>query len=237
MALYTIGDTHLSLGGSKAMDSFGGAWTDYVEKLRAGFSGLTEEDAVVFCGDLSWGMSMEEALPDFLFLDALFPGKKYLVKGNHDYWWTTANKMYRFWADHGLNHFGLLHNNCQFYGGAALCGTRGWFFEEEADGHNEKVFHREVLRLETSLKAAGEAEKLCFLHYPPLYQGYICQEIVDLLEYYQVKACYYGHLHGGSHRLALEGRRGRVDYHLVAGDYLNFTPRKILDAPIIEKVL
>jgi len=237
MALYAIGDTHLSLGGSKAMDTFGGPWTGYVDKLKAGFAALTGEDAVVFCGDLSWGMSLEEALPDFLFLDALFPGKKYIVKGNHDYWWTTANKMYTFWNDHGITGFELIHNNCRLYGDVALCGTRGWFFEEDADGHNEKVFHREVLRLEASLKAAGEREKICFLHYPPLYQNYICQEIVDLMELYHVTACYYGHLHGGSHRLAQEGRRGSVRYGLVAGDYLDFTPRKVLPDGENEKVL
>lgn len=227
MALYAIGDTHLSLGGNKAMDTFGGAWEGYVDKLRTGFAPLTAEDAVVFCGDLSWGMSLEEALPDFRFLDGLFPGKKYLLKGNHDYWWTTVSKMMNFFTGEGLTNFSLLHNNCQLYGETALCGTRGWFFEEEADGHNEKVFRRELLRLETSLKAAGEREKLCFLHYPPRYQGYICQEIVDLLERYRVAACYYGHLHGGSHRLAQEGRRGSVEYHLVAGDYVGFVPQLV----------
>ena len=159
MALYAIGDTHLSLGGNKAMDSFGGKWEGYVDKLREGFSALTEEDTVVFCGDLSWGMSLEEALPDFLFLENLFSGKKIILKGNHDYWWTTANKMLAFWNAHGIKGFSLLHNNCHFYGATALCGTRGWFFEEEADGHNEKVFKRELLRLEASLKAAGEGEK------------------------------------------------------------------------------
>ncbi len=232
MALYAIGDTHLSLGADKPMDTFGGNWKGYVDKLRERFAPLTAEDTVVFCGDLSWGMTLEEALPDFLFLDGLFPGRKILVKGNHDYWWTTANKMYTFWRDHGITDFVLLHNNCQFYGGLALCGTRGWFFEEEQDGQNEKVFKREVLRLETSLKAAGEREKLCFLHYPPLYQGYICREIVDLMEYYKVTACYYGHLHGGSHRLAREGRQGRVEYHLVAGDYVDFWPQKIAELPL-----
>lgn len=235
MALYAIGDTHLSLGGDKAMDAFGGVWEGYVDKLREGFASLTAEDAVVFCGDLSWGMSLEEALPDFLFLDALFPGTKYILKGNHDYWWTTAQKMSRFWTEHGITDFVLIHNNCRFYGETALCGTRGWFFEEDADGQNGKVFHREVLRLEASLKAAGEAEKLCFLHYPPLYEGYICQEIVDLLESYQVKGCWYGHLHGGSHRLAREGKQGGVEYHLIAGDYLRFRPQLVLDGPVAEK--
>ena len=231
MTLYAIGDTHRSLGGNKAMHSFGGKWEGYVDKLRGGFSALTEEDAVVFCGDLSWGMSLEEALPDFLFLEDLFPGKKIILKGNHDYWWTTANKMLAFWNAHGIKGFSLLHNNCHFYGATALCGTRGWFFEEEADGHNEKVFKRELLRLEASLKAAGEGEKICFLHYPPLYQGYTCPEIISLLKSYKVAACYYGHLHGGSHRLAREGLQDGIEYHLIAGDYLNFCPQKILNEP------
>lgn len=192
---------------------------------------MTEEDTVVFCGDLSWGMSLEEALPDFLFLENLFSGKKIILKGNHDYWWTTANKMLAFWNAHGIKGFSLLHNNCHFYGATALCGTRGWFFEEEADGHNEKVFKRELLRLEASLKAAGEGEKICFLHYPPLYQGYACPEIISLLKSYKVAACYYGHLHGGSHRLAREGLQDGIEYHLIAGDYLNFCPQKILNEP------
>ena len=224
MALYAIGDTHLSLSCNKPMDVFGGNWENYVDKLLEGFSVVEPEDTVVLCGDLSWGMSLEQAEADFAFLDQL-PGRKLLMKGNHDYWWTTAAKMNRFFEEKGFHSFSLLHNNCHFYGDVALCGTRGWFFEEHGD---PKVFNRELIRLETSLKAAGEKEKICFLHYPPRYQGYICQEIVDLLEKYQVTACYYGHLHGGSHRLAMEGMFNSVEYHLVAADYLDFKPKKIL---------
>ena len=224
MALYAIGDTHLSLSCNKPMDVFGGSWENYVDKLLEGFSVVEPDDTVVLCGDLSWGMSLEQAEADFAFLDRL-PGRKLLMKGNHDYWWTTAAKMNRFFQEKDFHSFSLLHNNCHFYGDVALCGTRGWFFEEHGD---PKVCNRELIRLETSLKAAGEKEKICFLHYPPRYQGYICQEIVDLLEKYQVTACYYGHLHGGSHRLAMEGKIGSVEYHLVAADYLDFKPKKIL---------
>ena len=224
MALYAIGDTHLSLGADKPMDVFGGAWENYVDKLRQGFAQVQPEDTVVLCGDLSWGMSLEQAKEDFAFLDAL-PGQKLLLKGNHDYWWTTAAKMERFFTENGFTTFRLLHNNCHFYEEFALCGTRGWFYEESAD---PKVFNRELIRLEASLKAAGEREKLCCLHYPPCYQGYTCREIIALLEQYGVKACYYGHLHGGSHRLAVEGRYGEVEYHLVSADYLGFAPKKIL---------
>ena len=121
MALYVIGDTHLSLGADKPMDVFGGGWTGYVEKLREGFSNINAEDTVVLCGDLSWGMSLEQARQDFAFLDAL-PGRKILLKGNHDYWWTTAAKMERFFAQNGFTTLEILHNNCCLYGELALCG-------------------------------------------------------------------------------------------------------------------
>ena len=183
---------------------------------------------LVVAGDISWGMSLEEAAPDFAWLDAL-PGTKILLKGNHDYWWNTAAKMTRFFQERGFASLKILHNNCHLYGEVALCGTRGWFYEEDKPGQGQKVFLRELQRLETSLKAAGEREKLCFLHYPPCYTGYCCQPILDLLEQYQVKACYYGHLHGASHRLAFQGSRNGVDYHLVAADYLRFRPEKILE--------
>ena len=229
MALYAIGDTHLSLASDKPMDVFGGGWTGYVDKLREGFNAtVSQGDTVVICGDVSWGMSLEEARADFAFLDALPGGRKLLLKGNHDYWWTTASKMKAFFAENGFSTLDVLHNNCHFYGETALCGTRGWFYEEDRGEHSAKIFNRELIRLEASLKAAGEREKLCFLHYPPLYQGYRCQEILDLLERYGVKLCCYGHLHGGSHRLAITGRQGSVDYRLVAADYVGFRPVCIL---------
>lgn len=221
-----MGDTHLSLRVNKPMDVFGGAWVGYVDKLREGFQGLTQEDTVVLCGDISWGMGLEEAREDFAFLNDLPGGRKLILKGNHDYWWNTVSKMNRFFQENHFDTLHILHNNCYFYGDVALCGTRGWFYEEHGD---QKVFQRELGRLEASLKAAGEREKLCFLHYPPLYQGYTCPEIIAMLERYHVKACYYGHLHGGSHRLAIEGRLGGVEYHLTAADFVGFRPVKLLD--------
>lgn len=225
MALYAIGDTHLSLASDKPMDVFGGGWEGYVDKLREGFAQVEDGDTVVLCGDLSWAMGLEEGREDFAFLDSL-PGRKLMLKGNHDYWWNTAAKMNRFFQENGFASLNILHNNCYEYGAYALCGTRGWFYEETGD---QKVFRRELIRLEASLKAAGERPKLCFLHYPPCYQGYVCREIIELLERYGVERCFYGHLHGGSHRLAVEGRYGQVDYHLVAADYLGFRPQKICE--------
>ena len=228
MALYAIGDTHLSLNSNKPMDIFGPGWSNYVDRLREGFEVVKPEDTVVLCGDLSWGMSLEEAKKDFAFLNEL-PGRKLLMKGNHDYWWTTVSKMRRFFQENGFDSFDILHNNCQFYGDIALCGTRGWFYEEDRGEHSAKIFHRELMRLETSLKAAGDHEKYCFLHYPPIYQCYRCEEIIALLEQYHVTCCCYGHLHGGSHRMAVLGKRGSVEYRLVSADYLGFHPDKLLD--------
>lgn len=228
MALYAIGDLHLSFGANKPMDVFGGRWVGYVDKLREGLSVIRPEDTTVLAGDLSWALDLEHAREDFAFISAI-PGRKIILKGNHDYWWSTAAKFYRFCEENGFENMYVLNNNCWFYGQTALCGTRGWFYEEDKQGtHDEKVFRRELGRLETSLKAAGEHEKLCFLHYPPKYTGYVCQEILELLQRYGVTACYYGHLHAESIRLAFQGRDHGVDFRLVSSDYVNFKPQQIL---------
>lgn len=224
MALYAIGDLHLCLGAPKPMDVFGGNWTGYMEKLREGMSVIGAEDTTVLLGDLSWALDLDSAAADFAWIDQI-PGKKIILKGNHDYWWSTAAKFRRFCEEHDFCDLYLLNNNCYEYGDWAICGTRGWFFEEDRSGqHDEKVFRRELIRLEASLKAAGDKPKMVFLHYPPRYKGYECREILELLETYQVRRCYYGHLHGGSHKLALQGLWNGVEYNLVSADYLNFRP-------------
>lgn len=227
MALYAIGDLHLSLGADKPMDVFGGPWENYVEKIKLGFSSLHADDVCVLCGDLAWGMTMEQALPDFQFIEAL-PGKKILLKGNHDFWWSTAKKAYDFFEAHDMHTMDILNNNCYFYGDYAICGTRGWFYEEDAAGtHTGKMLAREALRLEASLKAAEGRPIFCFLHYPPIYQGYQCPEMLELLDKYEVERCYYGHLHGYTHRRAFEGMREKTEYALIAADYVAFQPVKI----------
>ena len=230
MALYAIGDLHLSLGVAKPMDVFGGVWEGYTEKLKLGFSTVGPEDTTVLMGDLTWGMDLNQARADFAWI-ARIPGRKIILKGNHDYWWTTASKFYRFCEENGFQNMYVLHNNCYFYNEYALCGTRGWFFEEEGPdkAQNEKILNREVGRLETSLKAAGDKEKLCFLHYPPIFKGYRCPPVLDLLTQYGVTTCYYGHLHGKSLRRAVQSTWNGVAYRLVSADYLNFQPEKILD--------
>ena len=224
MALYAMGDLHLCLGAPKPMDVFGGAWVGYMEKLKQGLSVITEKDTLVLMGDLSWALDLNSAVADFAWINEI-PGRKIILKGNHDYWWSTQAKFTKFCVENGFSDLNLLNNNCYFYDDWAICGTRGWFFEEERSGvHDEKVFRRELIRLEASLKAAGDREKMVFLHYPPRSKGYTCREILDLLKSYGVRRCFYGHLHGASHKLAMEGTWDGIEYRLLSADYLDFQP-------------
>lgn len=228
MALYAIGDLHLCLGAPKPMDVFGGAWVNYMDKLKEGLSVIGPEDTTVLLGDLSWALDLENAQADFAWINKI-PGRKIILKGNHDYWWSTAAKFQKFCVENQFSNMFILNNNFYEYEDWAICGTRGWFFEESRSSeHDEKVFKRELLRLETSLRAAGDRNKMVFLHYPPRYKGYECQEILDLLQKYGVRRCFYGHLHGPSHKLAMEGVWNSVEFRLTAADYLNFTPFRVL---------
>lgn len=228
MSLYAIGDLHLCLGAAKPMDIFGGTWVGYMDKLKEGLSVIRPEDTTVLLGDLSWALGLEQAGADFAWINAI-PGRKIILKGNHDYWWSTAAKFYAFCQENGFSNQWILNNNHYEYDGVAICGTRGWFFEEERSGtHDEKVFRRELMRLEASLKSAGDMPKIVFLHYPPRYKGYECGEILALLAQYGVRRCFYGHLHGASHGLAMEGVWDGVDYRLVSADRLNFKPFRVL---------
>ena len=224
MALYAMGDLHLCLGAPKPMDVFGGAWVGYMEKLKRGLSVITGDDTLILMGDLSWALDLNSAVADFAWINEI-PGRKIILKGNHDYWWSAQAKFTKFCVENGFSDLNLLNNNCYFYDDWAICGTRGWFFEEERSGdHDEKVFRRELIRLEASLKAAGDREKMVFLHYPPRYKGYTCREILDLLKSYGVRRCFYGHLHGASHKLAMEGTWDGIEYRLLSADYLDFQP-------------
>ena len=228
MALYAIGDLHLCLGAAKPMDIFGGAWTGYMDKLKQGMSVIRPEDTTVLLGDLSWTLDLQDATADFAWINEI-PGRKIILKGNHDYWWSTAAKFYKFCEANGFSNLFILNNNHYEYDGYAICGTRGWFFEEDKGGeHDEKVFRRELIRLEASLQSAGDLPKIVFLHYPPKYKGYECPEILELLNKYQVRRCFYGHLHGGSHALAMEGLWDGIDFKLVAADRLDFKPFLVL---------
>ena len=170
MALFVLGDPHLSLGASKPMDIFPG-WNDYVDRLEKNWRKLiTPQDTIVLAGDISWAMRLTDTRKDFAFLQQL-PGQKIIMKGNHDYWWSTANKMNAYLKAEGFDTLHILHNNSYSVEGYAICGTRGWLFDV-GEPHDEKVMNREIGRLRMSLQAAEPGlEKLVFLHYPPVYTG------------------------------------------------------------------
>ncbi len=230
MAVFAIGDLHLSLTTNKPMDVFGDCWANHTERLKQGFACVGPDDLTVLAGDSSWGISLSEAREDFLWIDRL-PGRKLLLKGNHDYWWETVSKTRRFFAENGIETIDILHNNAFLHDNYAICGTRGWFAPEEGDDpHAEKIYRRELGRLQTSLcaaKALAAKEICCFLHYPPLARGYECREITEMLTQYGVSRCYYGHLHGPGHGIRFEGMHNGVEYRLISADFLQFVPQKL----------
>lgn len=227
MSLFAIADTHLSLGTDKPMDIFKG-WSGYVDKLRENWeSTVTDSDTVVIAGDISWGMSLEGALDDFRFIDSL-PGQKIILKGNHDYWWTTMRKMETFLNQNDMNTIRFLHNNTITVGDIAVCGSRGWFFDAEESADN-KVLLREAGRLRTSINLAKETglEPVVFLHYPPITQNMVCEEIYNVLLETGIKRCYYGHLHGPSMTRSINSVRDGIEFALISCDFLAFAPKLV----------
>lgn len=232
MALFTIADLHLPLGIDKPMDVFGRSWENYVERLEQNWQDcVAPDDTVVIPGDFSWATYIEQSRKDFEFLDRL-NGIKILLKGNHDYWWTTMSKLNKFASQ--FKNISFLQNNAYMYQNTAICGTRGWTFpgggtfsEEDA-----KIYSREIQRLELSLAAAKKMSPdniIVFTHYPPLGKGNTDTEFVKTLQKWEVTECVYGHLHASSHQNAVEGYINGVNYRLVSGDYVQFKPVKLME--------
>lgn len=229
MAVYTIADLHLSFGTDKPMDVFGG-WENYTSRIEENWQRLiTPEDTVVIAGDISWAMDIKETVKDFAYINRL-NGRKILLKGNHDYWWTTKAKMDRFLSENNFDTLSILHNNYYIADGLALCGSRGWFYDAETD-EDMKVLNREAGRLRMSIEPAVKAgyEPIVFLHYPPVYNNMECKEIIDVLMEYGIKKCFYGHIHGGNAaKRAYIGEYKGIDLRLVSCDHLRFMPLAVL---------
>lgn len=237
MALFTIADLHLSCSTNKPMSKFGSRWTNHPDKIKRRWTSIiNENDTVIVPGDISWGMTLDEATEDFRFIDSL-PGKKILGKGNHDYWWTSASKMRAYLMNIGVNSVDFLHNNAYAADGFLICGSRGWFIEEkqQADifsADYNKLVSREAIRLELSIK---EAEKLrsndseeiiAFLHFPPVFGDFVCQPIIDILKSFGVKRCFFGHIHG-KYSLPPNIEYDGIKLSLISADYLDFYPLHI----------
>lgn len=221
MSIFTISDLHLSFGSDKPMNIFRG-WDNHTERLLANWNRLVgPQDTVVLPGDFSWALKLEETKPDFEFLKKL-NGKKIILKGNHDLWWSTVKKLKDFFAENEISQVEILFNNTIIAENHAIAGTRGWFYDDRAD---KKIVAREVGRLEKSL---AEAEKtglpiLVFLHYPPVYGNEVCKEIFDVLKNHNIKTVYHGHIHGAGFNNAVKSYDG-VEFKLISCDCIDFTP-------------
>ena len=223
MALFTLSDLHLSLSADKPMDVFHG-WDNYVERIDSNWRRIvTDSDTVVIPGDVSWAMHLDDAARDFQFLNAL-PGDKIILKGNHDLWWATMAKLNGFITEHGFDRIKFINNSAIRVGDYAVCGSRGWLLEES--GTDSKLINREVCRLTASLKEGQKlgGEPVVFLHYPVIYEGQVCEELMSVLTEFGVKKVYYGHLHGASRTHAFSGEYRGIDFKLVSCDCVDFTP-------------
>lgn len=225
MSVYAISDLHLSFGANKPMDIFHG-WENHSEKLKANWNRLVKsEDTVVLPGDFSWGLKIEETLEDFRFLDAL-NGQKIIIKGNHDLWWGTKSKILQFFEENEIKTIKVLFNDSHLVEDLSICGSRGWFFDNKAD--SQKIILREAGRLEASIKDGIEkgGEITVFLHYPPVYKDYVCEEIFEILKKYDIKKVFHGHIHGSGYHNAVANFNG-IDFKLISCDCIDFTPKLI----------
>lgn len=230
MAIYTIADLHLSFNTNKPMNVFGINWENYEEKIKQNWiENVKEEDLVVLPGDFSWSMYLDETIKDFEFINAL-PGTKLLLKGNHDYWWSTVTSMRKFLKDNNIENIDFLYNNSYEFDNKIIIGTRGWALSE--DQEDKRLNKRECNRLELSIqdgikKYGEDKEIIAFMHYPPISKVYMNTEYIEILKKYNIKRCYYGHLHAGAIQEALEGNIDGIDFKLVSSDGVNFKLIKI----------
>ncbi len=223
MSIFVIGDLHLSFGVEKPMDIFPG-WENHYNRIKNNWIRLVKDtDTVIIPGDISWGLTLNEALLDFQFLQSL-PGKKIISKGNHDYWWQTSRKLQEFLDKNNFDSIKFLHNNSYEVENYVICGTRGWIFEN-GQPQDEKIILREAGRLKTSLDyIKSDKEKIVFLHYPTIYQDQRANHIINTLKQYNIKRCFYGHLHGKTINYAFNGIHDGVKYKLISADAIDFCP-------------
>lgn len=234
MAIYAISDLHLALSADKPMDIFGDRWQNYMQKIKKNWEEeIRQDDCVLIPGDISWAMHLREAYKDFKYLNDL-KGLKIMSKGNHDYWWETANKLEKYVREHAFENIHFLHNNSFCYNEWEICGTRGWICpnEEHFTKQDEKIYQRELQRLERSIqhaRASSPRKMIVALHYPPVNRNKdMTSGFISILRKYKIDICVYGHLHGDSHQEALQGEYEGIQFYLVSADFLSFKPFKII---------
>ncbi|MBQ8392586.1 MAG: metallophosphoesterase [Clostridia bacterium] len=240
MSVFTMADLHLPISVNKPMDIFGARWQNYVSKIEKYWRAIvTDHDTVIIPGDISWAIDLNEAKADFEFINSL-PGKKLIGKGNHDYWWGTMSKNRKFVLENGFNNIDFLFNNAYEVENFVICGTRGWYIDEKLQNANnkdaeyQKIVLRESARLKMSIEEAiklspdRSKEILVFLHFPPVFGSFICEEMVNILTAYDIKRCFFGHIHG-IYSIPQTTEYKGVRFTLISGDYLNFIPQLIAE--------
>ena len=224
MAIFAISDLHLSFNTDKPMNIFG--WDNYEEKVKEDWQNkVKENDLVLLPGDFSWEENLKNTYEDFKFISKL-PGKKLLLKGNHDYWWSTLKKMREFLRDNNFENIDFLYNNSYEFENRIIAGTRGWILSEDTK-QDKKIKAREVLRLENSIKdgikkLGQDKEIIVCMHYPPLSKECMQTEFSQVLKKYNVKKCIYGHLHGKSQEEGVTGNIDGIEYIMASSDYTGF---------------
>ena len=213
----------------KSMDMFGGAWVNHAERLREIWLRLIEPDDIVFIpGDISWALKLDEAKADLAWIDAL-PGRKILIRGNHDLWWSSMKKMRGLFPS-----IGFIQNDCAEFDDLVLCGSRGWVCPGDpnyTENTDRKIYERELLRLEMSLSSGSKTGKriIAATHFPPTPSADLDSGFMQLYKKYGVKTAVYGHLHGSkAFSGAPEGMTDGIYLRLVSLDKLDAAPLKII---------
>ncbi len=232
MSIYAIADLHLAYSQNKPMDIFGDEWLGYMDKIKLNWEMIVKDnDTVLIPGDISWAMHINEALEDFMFLESM-PGRKIIIKGNHDYWWDTVSKIKRFFEDNRIRSIDILHNNSYLVEDAQIFGTRGWILKNtpEFSDHDDKIYKREIERLKLSLSSMNSEVKkrIVMLHYPPISYSNKKNEFTDIMDGYGIDISIFGHIHSSNSADGYNCVIGNTEYKLVSSDHIGFKPVRIL---------
>lgn len=239
MAVFVISDLHLdTVTNQKSMEIFGNRWQGYIEKIKNNWSRLVEDnDTVIIPGDISWALTMEDSIPDLKWIDAL-PGKKILMKGNHDFWWSTLSKLKKAFSDNEITSIEIMYNSALVVEDYIFAGSRGWFVDKtvqpskSVNVDHAKIINREVIRLKLSLDAASKLQQetgkeiIAFFHFPPVWRDFECTEILNTLKEYNITRCYFGHIHG-CYSQGSVFKWENIEFRMISADFLDFIPQII----------
>ncbi len=239
MSLFVMADLHLDIkSNEKSMEVFGKRWTNYVNKIEKNWNRVvSDDDTVIIPGDICWALNLKDAIIDLQWIDRRLNGQKILLKGNHDFWWATTSKIEKTFDEHSINTIRILNNNAYEIEDHIICGSRGWFTDSTMQTvaqsvDYQKIINRETIRLRLSLEEAKKIRKdnnkeiIVFLHFPPIWGEFQCNEILAILEEYDIKQCYFGHIHS-NYNIPQSYSFKNIKFTLISADYLDFIPQII----------